>query len=232
MSGVLRSSFHGGAPAQHNQVCERNLFAARLRTIELVLDLLQRLQDFGQLCRIVDFPILLRCQTNASSVGATSLVATAERGGRRPCRRNQLRDREPRSEDLFLKCGDVLLVNQFVIDVRNRVLPQLRLGNHAGRGNVRPDPCRGALTCTRLWQTRVLELFGILMESFRDRAIDRIHLQRQVGREHHRRMRLRRIVSVRYGALGRFVFGSPLIRPGWTLGQFPFVTEQIVEVAV
>src|SRR5262245_17684087 len=45
-------------------------------------------------------------------------------------------------------------------------------------------------------------------------------------------MLLRRIVSIRHGALCRCVLGSPLERTGRTLRQLPLVAEQVLEVAV
>src|SRR5271168_3180345 len=45
-------------------------------------------------------------------------------------------------------------------------------------------------------------------------------------------MTLRRIVRIRHRALACAIFRCPLMRAGWTLGQFPFVAEQVGEEVV
>ena len=70
------------------------------------------------------------------------------------------------------------------------------------------------------------------MEPPRDLFIGRVAFKRQVGGEHHRRVTLVVVVRIRHVLVGRTVFGSPLVRPGGGLGQFPLVAEQVVEVAV
>ena len=74
--------------------------------------------------------------------------------------------------------------------------------------------------------------FGFSWNRFEIWRINRIHLQCEVGREHHRGVRLLRIVSIRHGPLGSRILGSPLPRAGRTLHQFPFVAKQVIEVAV
>ena len=86
------------------------------------------LQHFRQLRGLVDLPILLRCQTDARAIRAAALVGATEGGRRRPGGRNQLGDRQPRSEDLGLEGGNVLRVDQRMIDRRDRVLPDEFLG--------------------------------------------------------------------------------------------------------
>ena len=49
-----------GSAAENDQVGERNLLAAGLRRVELVLDRFELLQHRRQLGRLVDLPILLR----------------------------------------------------------------------------------------------------------------------------------------------------------------------------
>ena len=109
VSGVLCGLLDGGTPAQHDQVGKRDpLLPAGLRVVERLLDPLQGLQHLRQLGWIVDVPILLRREANASPVGATALVGAAERRRRRPGGRDQLGDGQSRCEDLALEGGDVL----------------------------------------------------------------------------------------------------------------------------
>ncbi len=70
------------------------------------------------------------------------------------------------------------------------------------------------------------------MEALGDRRVDRVHLQREIRGQHHRRVPLRRIMSVRDGVLGRRIRGSPLLRAGGARRQLPLVLEQVVQVAV
>ena len=102
----------------------------RLRAVELLLDRFELRQHLGQFSRLVDFPVLLRRQADARAVGAAALVAAAEGRGRRPGGRHQLRDRQAGREDLGLQRGDVLLVDQRVIDGGNRVLPDQHFLRH------------------------------------------------------------------------------------------------------
>ena len=60
----------------------------------------------------------------------------------------------PESRMRCLERGDVRVVDQLVVDRRDRVLPQLRLAAPTGRGSARADPCRGAAACTRPWRRR------------------------------------------------------------------------------
>jgi hypothetical protein len=60
------------------------------------------------------------------------IVGAAERGGRRPGGRDQLGDRQARGEDLALEVGDVLRVDQFMIDCGHRVLPDQFLFGTSG----------------------------------------------------------------------------------------------------
>ena len=127
--GFLRRLLDGRAPTQNDQVSERDPLPGTLRAVEFLLDLFQFLQHLRQLGRVVHLPILLRRQADSCSVGTAALVGAAEAGRRCPCGRHELRDGEARCEDLAFEGSDVLLPDQFMVDGRDRVLPQLRLRN-------------------------------------------------------------------------------------------------------
>ncbi len=76
----------------------------------------------------------------------------------------------------------------------------------------------------------VCELIGVLIEAPRDLLIGRIEPQREIGGQHGRHMFLRLVEGVRDRRLG--ILGPPLLRPGRTLFQLPFVFEQVVEEVV
>src|SRR6185295_287398 len=63
-------------------------------------------------------------KADAGAVRAAALVRAAEGGRRRPGRRNQLRDGQARSQDLGLQRGDVFVIDQRVVDGRDRILPE------------------------------------------------------------------------------------------------------------
>ena len=117
----------------------------RLRGVERLLDRLERLQHLRQLGRLVDLPILLRREADARAVRPAALVGAAEGRRRGPGGRDQLRDGQPRREDLGLERGDVLRVDQRVVDRRDGVLPDQFLRRAPpGRDSARAGPCRGA----------------------------------------------------------------------------------------
>ena len=76
------------------------------------------------------------------------------------------------------------------------------------------------------------ELLRIFMEPLRDRPVDRIHPQRQIGREHHRRVLDLRIMRIRHRIFACPIFRRPLPRTCGALGEFPLIVEQIVEVVI
>ena len=62
--------------------------------------------------------------------------------------------------------------------------------------------------------------------------VDRIEPQREIGGEHRGLVALGGIVRVGNSARASVTLGLPLVRAGRTLGQFPFVAEQVVEKVV
>ena len=91
MSGVLRGLLDGRAATQDDQIRERD-FLARLCAVEVLLDLLERLQRLGEFGGIIDFPVLLRSKPDARAVRTAPLVGATEAGGGRPRRGEKPRD--------------------------------------------------------------------------------------------------------------------------------------------
>ena len=122
----------------------------------------------------------------------------------------------PESSDLALQRGDVGVVDELVVDRGHRVLPQQLLVGHP-RTEVADD--RAHVAVQQLVPgpgERVGELVGVLEEPLRDLLVDRVGDQRDVGRRHHRRVALRRIVRVRHRVLGLGVLRASTAgrRPG------------------
>ena len=140
MARLLRGGFDRCASAEHDEVGERDRLAAGLLRIERIADAFQRREDLRELGGLVDRPVLLRSEPDARAVGAAALVAAAERRRRRPRRRHQLRDRQTRSEQRGLERGDVVRVDELVVQRRNRVLPDQRLLRHERTEIARDRP--------------------------------------------------------------------------------------------
>ncbi len=202
------------------------------RAVELALDAFQRLEHLRQLGRLVDLPVLLRRQANARAVRAAALVGAAERGGRRPGGRNQLRDRQAGSQDLALQRGDVLRIDQRVIDRGDRVLP-----DELFRRDFRAEIARArAHVAVRQLEPRpgerVGELVRILQEAPRDLLVGRVEPQGEVGGQHRRRDASSTGRGRRDRARAGAVLRLPLMRAGRALRQLPFEAEQVLEEVV
>ncbi len=90
--------------------------------------------------------------------------------------------------------------DQLVIDGGDGVLPQLRLRDP--RAEVARDRAHVAVQeLVPGLGEGVRELVGVLVEALGDRPVDRIELQREVRRQHHRRVPLGRVVRVGHRAL-------------------------------
>ncbi len=140
-------------------------------------------------------------------------------------------DGEPRSEDLALERGDILFVDQFMVDGGHRVLPDqflgrdlraeiARAGAHVAVGQLEPRPGK-----------RVRKRFRVFVEALRNRFIDGIHPQREVRRGHDGRNPLRRIVGGRREILFIRTDRHPLPGAGGAFHQIPIIAEQHVEIA-
>ncbi len=144
-AGVLRGLLDTRAAREHDQVGKGDFLPAGLRSVEPLPDLFERRQHLRQLGRLVDLPILLRREADARAVRATALVGAAEGRRRRPGGRDQLRHRQPRSQHLALERGDVLLIDQLLVDGRDGVLPDEFFRQAPPvPGSGRAGPYRGA----------------------------------------------------------------------------------------
>ncbi|MNO90540.1 hypothetical protein D3C76_820630 [compost metagenome] len=121
MPGIFRGLFNTCTAGEDDQVGEGDFLATG---VELLLDTLEFRQHVPQLVGLVGLPELLWGQAQTSAVGTAAFVRTAEGGSRRPRRRDQLRDRQARGQQLAFQGRDVTVVDQWMIDGRNRVLPQ------------------------------------------------------------------------------------------------------------
>ena len=138
----------------------------------------------------------------------------------------------PDARILLLERGDVLRVDQFVIDRGHRVLPQLRLLGNLRAQVARDRPHVAVRQLEPRLREGVRELLRVLVEAPRDLLVGRIEPQREVRRQHRRRDLLRRVVRVRDRAFTGAVLRLPLLRASRTRGQLPLVLEEVLEEVV
>ena len=100
------------APPRTIRSAIETLLVALLRGVELLLDGFKLAEHDGELGRLVDFPVLLRGQTDARAIGAAALVGAAEGRGRRPGGGHQIAHRQTGGEDLHLERGNVGVIDQ------------------------------------------------------------------------------------------------------------------------
>src|SRR4029077_4961975 len=94
-----------------------------LPSIELRLDRFELAEHRRQFRGVVCCPVLLRSKADTGSVGSAALVNAPETGSRSPGRGDELRDGQPGGENLRLQGFDVLVIDQLMVDSRNRGLP-------------------------------------------------------------------------------------------------------------
>ena len=139
-------------------------------------------------------------------------------------------DRQARGQHLALEGGDVLLVDQLVIDRRDGVLP-----DRLFLGHLRPEVAGArAHVAVRQLEPGAREGIGeglrVVKEPARDLAEFRIEAQRQVGGQHGGLVELTRHMRIRNDL--RRVLGHPLLGAGGRLGQLPLVLEKVLEEVV
>ena len=89
---------------------------------------------------------------------------------------------------------------------------------------------KGSVNIHGVYKMKMQKTGRVLMEALRDRAVSRVHLQREVGREHDGRVALGRVVRVGHLVRGRAVLRDPLRGARGALGLLPLVREHVVEV--
>ena len=233
MAGVAAACSTAAPPPRTIRSASETRLPPVCAAVEVGLDPLERRQHRRQLGRVVDLPVLLRREADAGAVGAAALVAVAEGRRGRPRGRDQLRRPTARmsriaafsaamsasSTSSWSTGGHRVLPDQLLVGDLRAEVPRHR--SHVAVGELVPGPGE-----------RVGELVGVLVEAPRDRLVDRVEPQRQVGGEHHRRVPLRRVVGVGHGVVGRPVGGPPLVGARGALRQLPLVAEQVLEEVV
>ena len=141
--------------------------------VEVTLNLFECLQHLLKLLGLIDLPILLWSKADARAVCAAALVGSTVGGRRRPGGRDELRDRQPRGENLLFQRGDILVIDQRMIHCGDGILPEqfflrnfraevARARSHVAMSELEPRAGEGIRKRSR-----------ILVEAPRDLFVDR-----------------------------------------------------------
>jgi len=179
---------------------------------------------------VVDLPVLLRLKADTGAIGTTAEITASEGGGGGPSGRDELGDVNTRLEDLVLDGGNIAIVDELVVTLRNRVLPEEDLlgdlraevsvaGTHVTVGKLEPG----------LGESLV-ELVWVLEEATRDLLVLRVESQRQIGGQHGRLLLLVGVEGIRNSGVG--ILGNPLVSASRALCELPLELEEVLEVVV
>lgn len=223
-----RSLFKSGNTTKDDQIGSGDLLATS--TVEVLLDLLEGGQDLAELARVVDLPVLLRLETDASSIGATALVTATEGGSASESDPDELGVVNTQVEDGLLELGDVVLADDLALRVRNWVLPEEHL-----LGDLRAQPAATGthVTVQKLEPSAgesIVQLFGVLEEAARNLVVGGVKAERQVGGQHGRLVLLILVVGV--GNDQVVSLGLPLVGTSRALDLLPLVLVHVFEVLV
>ena len=191
-------------------------------------DGLQRAKHFGKLVGFVDFPVFLRCQTDACAIGTAPHIRPAIGGRRRPSRFDQFLNRQAGIGNRLFDSGDVVITGPR----RNWVLPYQLFLRH-----FRPEIAafRAHVTVQQFEPSAskgVGKLVDISVEGFRYFAIFRIGDHRNVSRVHGRQNFFTRPVNFRSHICIIHVFRMPDMRASRAGCKLPLIFEQHVEIAI
>ena len=217
-----------GNTTKDDQVGGGDLLATS--TVEVLLDLLKGGQNLAELARVVDLPVLLGLKTDASTVGATTLVAATESGRASEGNSDELGVVNAQVEDGLLELGDVVVADDLALRVRNGVLPEKHL-----LGDLRTQP---AATGTHVTVQKlepgagesIVQLLGVLEEAAGDLVVGRVEAERQVCGQHGRLVLLVLVVGV--GNDQVVSLGLPLVGTSRALDLLPLVLVHVFEVLV
>ena len=132
----------------------------------------------------------------------------------------------PEPRRVRLSAGDVGVIHQRVVDLRDGVLPQLRL-RHPGAEEARHRAHVAVQQLVPGAREGVGELLGVLVEPTRDGLVHRVEAKRQVGRQHGRRVPLGGVVRVHHGGRRGVVLGLPLLGAGGAGGELPLEPKRL-----
>jgi hypothetical protein len=222
------SLLQSGNTTKDDQVGSGDLLASS--TVEVLLNLLEGGENLAKLLRVVDLPVLLRLETDASTVGATTLVAATEGGGAGEGDPDELAVINTQVEDGLLQLRDVVVADSLARRIRNRVLPEQHLRGDLG---TQPAATGTHVTVQKLEPSageRVVQLLGVLQEATGDLVVCRVEAEGQIGGKHGGLVLLARVVGV--GDDEIIGLSLPLVGTSRALDLLPLVLVHVLEVFV
>jgi hypothetical protein len=215
------------AAGQHDQVGQRDLLAAGLRSLNSAW-MPSSVQHLGQLLGLVDLPVLLRREADARAVGAAALVGAAEGRGRGPGGRDQLGPDRPEAR-ILPSARRCRRVDQRVIDGGTGSCQIRSSAGTSARDSATFGPMSRWVSLNQARAKASANSSGFSWKRARSsRRSGPSH--RHVGGGHHRRCFLDG--SWASGAMSSSSSPwRPLPGAGGALGQLPLVFEQHVEIA-
>lgn len=180
--------------------------------------------------RNTNLPVLLRLETDASTVGTATLVTTTECGSAGKGNSDQLAVVHPKTENSLLKLRDVAVVDDRTFNRGNRVFPKRNLV-----GNLRTEPAGSGAHVTvkelePCAREGLVQLLGVLEEATGDLVVDRVETESQIGGEHSRLVLLVGVVGIRDDLV--ISLGLPLVRASGAVNLLPLILVHILEVVV
>jgi hypothetical protein len=129
MPGPLGRFLDGGTPAQHNQISQRDLLAAGLRAVEVLLGFSRSLQDLREFGRLLTSQSFCGARRMRAPLAPPRLSLPRNVDAEAHAVETNCDVDSPEARILPLSRSDIPRSDQFVIHCGHRVLPQLRLGN-------------------------------------------------------------------------------------------------------
>lgn len=222
------SLLKSGDTSEDDQVGNGHLLATS--AVEVLLDLLKCGEDLAKLARVVDLPVLLRLKTDASTVGATTLVTTTESGSASEGDPDELGIVNTQVEDGLLELRDVVVADNLALRLRDGILPEEDL---LGDFRTQPAATGTHVTVQELEPSAgegIVELVRVLEEATRDLVVGRVEAKRQIGGQHSGLVLLSRVVGV--GDDQVISLSLPLVCTSRALNLLPLVLVHILKVLV
>ncbi|KAI6774072.1 hypothetical protein HG531_000921 [Fusarium graminearum] len=229
-TGILGSLLNSGNTAENNKIGKGNLLGAGLG-VELLLDALESRQDLLELLGVVAGPVDLRLESNAATVGTTTLVGSTEGRSGFPGSRNQLGNIETvGSENGSLEARNILVGDNISLALREGILPDELLLRDIGSEVSRS---RSEITVEKLVPSLcegLVHLLGVLEPALANLVVGVVVDEGEIRGEHGGAAEL--ALDERIGVVNSAVECLPLVGASWRLDEGPLVAEKTLEEVV
>ena len=188
----------------------------------------QRIDDAGQLRRLIDRPIILRREANTRAIGTAAHIAMAIGRGGSPGGFDHFGNAQPAGCNRRFGGRNIIII---AAD-RHRVLPNKLFLRHFRPQIARFRPHIAMQQFKPSAGKSIGQLVGVLMKALGNLAIIRVFNQRNIGRVHRQSNPFTGRVDFRCHIVGRDIDRMPNIRTGRRGGDLPVIFEQRIEIAI